>query len=84
MTNSQYLKLATNGNLEVLARAYSDENKFISVYAVFFMLKRVKKYLGLESMLTYARDYMGEVEKECPVMKDAIASAVEMIDLRNE
>ena len=59
----------------------SASNEIVTVYIVFFVLRKMRTQLGLEATLEYAQSYMNKMEKQHPDIRRLVYKALSSIDV---
>ena len=60
----------------------NDSPNSIAVYTVLCVLRRMQTQLGLEAMLEYMEEYLMAIERNNPMLKDAVSKAISMISVK--
>lgn len=60
----------------------NDPADSVAVYTVLCILRGMRTQLCLEAMLEYMEEYLGAVERNNPMLKDAVSKAMSMISIK--
>ena len=60
----------------------NDSANSIAVYTVLCILRSMRKQLCLEAMLEYMEEYLVTIERNNPMLKDAVSKAISMVSVK--
>ena len=63
-------------------RLLNDSANSVAVYTVFCILRGMRAQLCLEAMLEYMEEYLAIIEKNNPLLKQAVSKALSMISIK--
>ena len=63
-------------------RMLNDSANSIAVYTVLCILRGMRMQLCLEAMLEYMEEYLVTIERNNPMLKDAVLKAISMISIK--